>query len=90
MAEAQVPILCARKPLAYIRVAQVKNDKQGADNFVILVAPDELHPTITLTGTRVHGPYTEAAARQRLAELEVPGDEVDALLRTARDEASKR
>ena len=76
--------------MAYIRVAQVNNDKQGAESFVILVAPDELHPTITLTGTRVHGPYTEAAVRQRLAELEASGDEIESLLRHARDEASKR
>ena len=76
--------------MAYIRVAQVKNDKQGADNFVILVAPDELHATITLTGTRVHGPYTEAATRQQLSELEVSEDEIESLLRHARDEASKR
>ncbi len=74
----------------YIRVAQVKNDTQGDENFVILVAPDELHATITLTGTRVHGPYTEAAARMRLADLGVAGDEIESLLRRAHDEASKR
>lgn len=76
--------------MAYIRVAQVKDDKQGADNFVILVAPDELHATITLTGTRVHGPYTETGTRQRLSELEVSPDEIELLLRRARDEALKR
>jgi hypothetical protein len=73
----------------YIRVAQVKNDKQGAENFVILVAPDELHATITLTGTRVHGPYTEAAARERLAALEISDAEIESLLRHARDSATK-
>jgi len=82
-----VPIIQSRNPVAYIRVAQVKHDKQGAESFVILVAPDELHPTITLTGTRVHGPYPEAAARRRLAELEVSADEIESLLRRARDEA---
>ena len=75
--------------MAYIRVAKTKNDQDGAENFVILVAPDELHATITITGTRVHGPFTEAAARQRLAELDVPADEIESLLRTARDEATR-
>lgn len=78
--------------MAYIRVAQVRNDIQGAENFVILVAPDELHATITITptGTRVHGPHTETGTRQRLAELEVSAQELESLLRRARDEALKR
>ena len=76
--------------MAYIRVAKTKNDKDGAENFVILVAPDELHATITITGTRVHGPFNEADARHRLAELDVSAEEIESLLREARAEASKR
>jgi hypothetical protein len=70
--------------MAYIRVARAENDKEGAETFVILVAPDELHATITLTGAHVYGPFTEAAARERLAQLRVSEDDIESLIRKAR------
>jgi hypothetical protein len=68
----------------YIRVARHTKGEQGEERFIILVAPDELHATITLTGTRVHGPFDEARTRAHLEQLQLSPSDVDALLAKAR------
>ena len=69
--------------MSYIRAALARNDPGKVERFVILVAPNEFHATITLTGRRVHGPMPEAESREHLTELGVTADEIEKLLRTA-------